>query len=363
MTVGLRKCETLLLSPLPSPFCIPAPSIPAPVMFKEEGEKGKEMVLEKDRKVIESAPRRESVSDEEMKLTEAAEERRVDIIVLKITKIKDEDHDNKSTAEEGTQMEVVKEVVESPDAVYEMNRDLVSGSDCVPEGQSMVEVIAEERMQDSDRDRDGDRSTGQIVEIEGETKGKASGNTITVAGVNEGLGLSDNSMSRLCCAFILYGCPLQISPKGDEIDGTEVGFVPTVIPLSRLNVLGMRVHTANAPNTETSSTCSVGKLEIEKVIEEKMKSDIHRGTSSILEIEMFDLEKFIKISGINVCESDLSDFYRTIWLPFCCSIFKKSIPLSHLYKKIVPSPLKKIADHHIATRGKHIFFPNVLDTF
>ena len=323
------------------------------------------MVIGNDRKDIESVPNRESVSDEEMKVTEAAEERgdatatmtTEDIIVVTITKIKDEDHDNKSTAEEGTQMEVVKEVVESLGAVYEMNRDLVSGSDCVPEVQSMVEVITDERMQDGDRDRDGDgdRSTGQIVEIEGDTKGKASGNTITVAGVNEGLGLSDNSMSRLCCAFILYGCPLQISPKGDEIDGTEIdGFVPTVIPLSRLNVLGMRVHTADAPNTERSSTCSVSKVEIEKVIEENMKSDIHRGTSSILEIEMFDLERFIKISGINVCERELSDFYKTIWLPFCCSIFKKSIPLSHLYKKIVPSPLKKIVDHHIATRGKYI---------
>lgn len=183
-------------------------------------------------------------------------------------------------------------------------------------------------------------SFAQAVEGEAELKIGGSEGASTVVGVNEGL--SDNSMSRLCCALILYGCPLQISPKAVEVTGAEVGFSPAVIPLSRLNVLGIRVH---APDTIVSSTDTARDRDIDMDM---------GGVETVGKIPMFDVKNFCKISGIAVTEKELSDFYRHVWLPFCCSIFKKNILLSHLYKRIIPSPMKKAADHHIATRGKYI---------
>ena len=247
-------------------------------------------------------------------------------------KIINENQGNDFRAEKDVSMEVEAEVV--LETVVKSER----GAGC-DGGKEDTAMVVERLAMGGDG---AGPSFAQAVEGEAELKIGGSEGASTVVGVNEGL--SDNSMSRLCCALILYGCPLQISPKAVEVTGAEVGFSPAVIPLSRLNVLGIRVH---APDTIVSSTETAGDRDRDIDMDKG-------GVETVGKIPMFDVKNFCKISGIAVTEKELSDFYRHVWLPFCCSIFKKNILLSHLYKRIIPSPMKKAADHHIATRGKYI---------
>ena len=194
------------------------------MIIKDEGEKGKETVLEKDRTDIELISSSEGVLDVEMINTEVIEEMTADKIETKMIvgiqseyqnltqgtavemmKIKDEHHENKSSVEENTQMEVVEEVVESVGAVNEMKPDLSTVTGCARDVEDVI--VADERTQVPDRDGDVDVdheiSIGQIVEIEGEIKGKATGNISTVVGVSEGLGrlISHDYTFQLSCTI------------------------------------------------------------------------------------------------------------------------------------------------------------------
>ena len=216
---------------------------------------------------------------------------------------------------------------------------------------SVVPMILETDVKETENGNEIEKGIISILpDGDGDTKTVGGTETSGLVGVSEGL--SDSSMSRLCCAFILYGCPLHISPKDEseennnsesnsnsnsngDRDGdapSDNTFTPTIIPLNRMHVLGMY---ATSTDLEPNSG-----------------------------IELFDIKSFTKASSIIVSEKELSDFYQQIWLPFCCSIFKKNIVLSHLYKKVIPSPMKKAADHHIATRGKYgstcrLFFSSI----
>jgi hypothetical protein len=153
----------------------------------------------------------------------------------------------------------------------------------------------------------------------------------------EGQGLSDSAMSRLCCAFILYGCPLQISPRKAEAETMPAPEDPSApapapapspvpvpaftlmpIPVTRLHALGVSL---------TVLDTATGAL------------------------QLFDIETFSAISGIKTSEAELKEFYNSVWLPFCSAILKKNVALSHLYKRVIPNPMKKASDHHIASRG------------
>ena len=173
----------------------------------------------------------------------------------------------------------------------------------------------------------------------------------------EGQGLSDSAMSRLCCAFILYGCPLQISPKG-----TEAEIVPTPedhgssVPSLSLS-LSPSPSPVPLPFPTPASTCASTSTPMQISVTRLYALGI---CPSVLDtavggIPLFDIENFSVISGIKISETELKEFYQSVWLPFCSAILKKNVALSHLYKRVIPNPVKKASDHHIASRGVYIY--------
>ena len=155
----------------------------------------------------------------------------------------------------------------------------------------------------------------------------------------EGQGFSDSAMSRLCCAFILYGCPLQISPRKAEAEAVPTPEdpsapalapvpVPVPVPVPAFTLLPIPVTRLHA-------------LGVSLTVLDTAAGALH----------LFDIETFSAISGIKTSETELKEFYNSVWLPFCSAILKKNIALSHLYKRVIPNPMKKASDHHIASRG------------
>jgi hypothetical protein len=149
----------------------------------------------------------------------------------------------------------------------------------------------------------------------------------------EGQGLSDSAMSRLCCAFILYGCPLQISPRKAEAETVPTpedpdAPAPVPVPVPAFTLLPIPVTRLHALGVSLSVL------------------DTASGA-----LQLFDIETFSAISGIKTSETELKEFYNSVWLPFCSAILKKNVALSHLYKRVIPNPMKKASDHHIASRG------------
>ena len=155
----------------------------------------------------------------------------------------------------------------------------------------------------------------------------------------EGQGLSDSAMSRLCCAFILYGCPLQISPRKAEaetVPTAEDPCAPALAPASVLVPVPVPAFTLlPIPVTRLHA------LGVSLTVLDTAAGDL----------QLFDIETFSAISGIKTTETELKEFYNSVWLPFCSAILKKNVALSHLYKRVIPNPMKKAGDHHIASRG------------
>ena len=381
LPTGLKKCETLLASPLPPPFCIPAPT--SLTIVKSEEEKSEEKSEEKvdeidgserndDKKDDENVDRNVGKIDEiEVKVNETSVSTSTSMIIsggrggdVDINKMEVEENEkiekevgvvlvSEAVATQAPSVAVteteenntVKAIVNDIEKNIEKNSGkIVEKADLGETIEGVVKVVdldAVPMILDTEINvkdiENGNEKGSEIVSIipEGEVDSKIVVGTETSGLVGVSEGLSDSSMSRLCCAFILYGCPLHISPKDESQSGennnsngdrdgdnsNDNTFIPTMIPLNRMHVLGMY---ATPTDLEPNSG-----------------------------IELFDIKSFTRASSIIVSEKELSDFYQQIWLPFCCSIFKKNIVLSHLYKKVIPSPMKKAADHHIATRGKY----------
>ena len=164
----------------------------------------------------------------------------------------------------------------------------------------------------------------------------------------EGQGLSDSAMSRLCCAFILYGCPLQISPKGTESETVPTpedsgSSVPSLSP-SPSPVPLFLPTSASAPTLMQISVTRLYALGVCPTVLD----------TAVGGIPLFDIENFSVMSGIKISETELKEFYQSVWLPFCSAILKKNVALSHLYKRVIPNPMKKASDHHIASRGVYV---------
>ena len=165
----------------------------------------------------------------------------------------------------------------------------------------------------------------------------------------EGQGLSDSAMSRLCCAFILYGCPLQISPIGAEAE--------TVLTPEDLSASASSSSPAPAPSPAPSSSSVPASPSAPLPVLIPVTRLYSLGVcptmidTAVGGLQLFDIEQFSLISGIKIPETELKEFYRSVWLPFCSAILKKNVALSHLYKRVIPNPVKKASDHHIASRG------------
>ena len=168
----------------------------------------------------------------------------------------------------------------------------------------------------------------------------------------EGQGLSDSAMSRLCCAFILYGCPLQISPKGTEAETVPTAedngsSVPSLSLSPSPSPVPLPLPTSASAPASTPMQISVTRLYALGICPSVLDTAVGG-------IPLFDIENFSVISGIKISETELKEFYQSVWLPFCSAILKKNVALSHLYKRVIPNPVKKASDHHIASRGVYV---------
>eukprot|EP00597_Dinobryon_sp_UTEXLB2267_P004843 CAMPEP_0170077316 /NCGR_PEP_ID=MMETSP0019_2-20121128/14156_1 /TAXON_ID=98059 /ORGANISM="Dinobryon sp., Strain UTEXLB2267" /LENGTH=1791 /DNA_ID=CAMNT_0010289569 /DNA_START=144 /DNA_END=5519 /DNA_ORIENTATION=- len=70
----------------------------------------------------------------------------------------------------------------------------------------------------------------------------------------------------------------------------------------------------------------------------------------------YSWEDVVKWAGISQSAALASQFYDTIWLPFCNSISTRK-PLSHSqHKLLLPNPMSELADHSFGSRGLcHLF--------
>ena len=219
----------------------------------------------------------------------------------------------------------------------------------------------DDRNTDTEKDKEKMREREREMERErGKERENKKRNAVLL---NQDEEFSDLRISRLCSAFILYGCPLHISPTGIA-SSTDLGcidstpdvcvYTPSTVPISRLNRLGMHSVTLSNLNVNTNSNMNM-KTNAESYTDVNAPQQMDTNMSNQLPtINLFSVEDFSAISGIKINHSELSAFYNTVWLPFCCSIFRKKITLSQQFKRVVPCPSKRVTDHHVSSRGTYV---------